>query len=93
MAPFRNITGPAASMKQPNIDTDVIIRIERFATLPASQLGPYAFEVLRYHADGSENPDFIFNRPAFRRSPILIAGRNFGCGSSREGAVWASTLR
>src|SRR5262245_44419977 len=73
----------------PNIDTDVIIRIERFATLPASKLGPWAFEVLRYDADGNENPDFVFNRPAFRNSPILISGRNFGCGSSREGAVWA----
>jgi 3-isopropylmalate/(R)-2-methylmalate dehydratase small subunit len=89
MEPFRKIAGPAASLMQPNIDTDMIIRIERFATLPPSQLAPWAFEVLRYDSDGQENPNFVFNRPPFRHSPILISGRNFGCGSSREGAVWA----
>jgi len=72
-----------------NIDTDVIIRIERLTTIPREQLGRYAFEALRYRTDGSEDPDFVLNQAAFRAAPILIAGANFGCGSSREGAVWA----
>lgn len=73
----------------PNIDTDVIIRIERLTSVPREQLGRYAFEALRYRIDGSEDPDFVLNRTNFRNAPIVIVGDNFGCGSSREGAVWA----
>jgi 3-isopropylmalate/(R)-2-methylmalate dehydratase small subunit len=89
MQPFTTVSGPAARLPQANVDTDVIVRIERLTSLPREQLGPYALEALRYREDGSENPDFVFNRPAFRGAPILLAGENFGCGSSREGAVWA----
>lgn len=87
--PFTVVSGAAPYLPRANIDTDVIIRIERLTSLPKEQLGPYAMEALRYRADGSDDPDFILNRPRFRGAPILLAGDNFGCGSSREGAVWA----
>jgi len=87
--PFTTVSGPAAWLPKPNIDTDVIIRIERLTTLPRGELGAYGFESLRYRPDGSEDPDFVMNQPRFRRAPFLLAGENFGCGSSREGAVWA----
>ena len=89
MQPFTEVRGPAASFARANVDTDVIIRIERLTSVPREQLGRYAFEALRYRKDGSEDPDFALNQPAFRTAPILMAGVNFGCGSSREGAVWA----
>ena len=89
MQPFTRVVGPAAPFVRPNVDTDVIIRIERIAELKASELGPYAFEALRYNPDGMERPDFVLNQPVFRGAPILIGGANFGCGSSREAAVWA----
>ncbi|MBB3182228.1 3-isopropylmalate dehydratase small subunit [Variovorax sp. Sphag1AA] len=89
MQPFVSVTGAAAHLPRANIDTDVIVRIERLTTLTRDQLGPYALEALRYREDGSEEPGFVLNRPAFRGAPILLAGENFGCGSSREGAVWA----
>ncbi len=72
-----------------NVDTDVIITIDRLMALPRAQMGDYGFEAWRFLPDGSENPDFELNRPGFRAAGILIAGRNFGCGSSREMAVWA----
>jgi len=89
MQPFTQVTGPAVPLMRANIDTDVIIRIERLTALPKDQLGPYALEALRFRADGSEAPDCVLNQPAFRGAPILLAADNFGCGSSREGAVWA----
>lgn len=89
MTPFTRITGPAAPLMAENVNTDVIVRIERLSTLSREELGPYAFEAWRYRDDGTEDPDFVLNRPAWRGAPILLAGRNFGCGSSREGAVWA----
>lgn len=90
MQPFTVLTGPAAWLPRANVDTDVIIRIERLTTIgDRSQLGTYAMEALRYREDGSEDPAFVFNQPAFRGAPVLLAGENFGCGSSREGAVWA----
>jgi 3-isopropylmalate/(R)-2-methylmalate dehydratase small subunit len=93
MEPFMSLNGPAAVLGRDNVDTDVIIRIERLTSLSRQDLGPYAFESWRYLADGSEDADFVLNQPAFRHSPILVAGRNFGCGSSREGAVWALAAR
>ncbi|MFS2056432.1 3-isopropylmalate dehydratase small subunit, partial [Variovorax sp. CT11-76] len=72
-----------------NVDTDLIVRIERLTSLARGELGPWAFEALRFRADGGEDPDFVLNQPRWREAPILVAGRNFGCGSSREGAVWA----
>lgn len=89
MHPFTVVTGAAVPLLRANVDTDVIIRIERLTGLQAGQLGPYALEALRYRSDGSEDPDCVLNRPVFRGAPILLAGPNFGCGSSREGAVVA----
>lgn len=86
---FTTVTGPAVAVMRANIDTDVIIRIDRLTSVPREQLGPYAFEALRYLPDGAEDPAFMPNRLPFRNAPILLAGPNFGCGSSRESAVWA----
>ena len=73
-----------------NIDTDVIIRIERLVgNSIRGTLGKWAFGSLRYRPDGSENPEFILNREPYRNAEVLITGPNFGCGSSREGAVWS----
>lgn len=88
--PFTTVRGPAAILPQADIDTDVIIRIERLTGGGGpAELGRWAFEALRYDEDGAERPDFPFNVPATRTAPILVAGPNFGCGSSREGAVLA----
>jgi 3-isopropylmalate/(R)-2-methylmalate dehydratase small subunit len=89
MEPFVTVTGPAAPLLRANIDTDVIIRVERLVGTTKGEMGAHAFEVWRRRADGSEDPDFVLNRPPYRGAPILLAGANFGCGSSREGAVWA----
>jgi 3-isopropylmalate/(R)-2-methylmalate dehydratase small subunit len=90
MEKFTVLRAIAAPLLSENIDTDIIIRIERLVGgSRRSDLGRYAFESWRYRPDGGENPDFILNREPYRRARILLAGRNFGCGSSREGAVWA----
>jgi len=86
---FTALTGPAAPLMRANIDTDTIIRIERLTGTTPEQTAPYLFEALRFDPAGRERDDFVLNRPAFRHAPILLAGDNFGCGSSREGAVWA----
>ncbi len=94
MEPFTSITGPAAPLLQANIDTDVIIRIERLMSEDdRSHLADFALEALRFLPDGREDPDFVLNREPFRQAPILLAGPNFGCGSSREGAVTALLAR
>jgi 3-isopropylmalate/(R)-2-methylmalate dehydratase small subunit len=89
MEPFTVHTGAAVPLLTPNIDTDVIIRIDRIAKYARDGLGPFALEALRRLPDGSENPSCILNAPAYRNASILLAGDNFGCGSSRENAVWA----
>ncbi len=89
MAPFVTVTGAAAPLMQANIDTDVIIRIDRMTGGDPARLGDYALETLRRRPDGSEDPDCVLNRPAYRGAPVLLAGPNFGCGSSRENAVTA----
>ena len=89
MQPFTVVRGSAAPFLRPNVDTDVIIRIERLTSLARDRLGAYALEAVRLRADGSEDPDCVFNRVPFRGAPFVLAGPNFGCGSSREGAVWA----
>jgi 3-isopropylmalate/(R)-2-methylmalate dehydratase small subunit len=89
MTPFTTVEGHAAALMHDNIDTDVIVRIERIAQLQRGQFAPWAFEALRYRPDGSEEPGFILNREPYRHARILLAGANFGCGSSREMAVWA----
>jgi 3-isopropylmalate/(R)-2-methylmalate dehydratase small subunit len=93
MQSFTTLQGPAAALLQPNIDTDVIIRIERLTNVERDALGPFALEALRYRCDGSEDSEFVLNRALFRDAPILLTGPNFGCGSSREGAVWALLAR
>ncbi|MBR0850719.1 3-isopropylmalate dehydratase small subunit [Bradyrhizobium diazoefficiens] len=88
--PFNKVTAVAAPIMRSNIDTDVIIRIERLVgNSVRGTLGKWAFGSLRYLADGAENPDFILNREPYRQAEILVTGPNFGCGSSREGAVWS----
>lgn len=89
MTPFTTLTGRVAPLMLANLDTDVIIRIERLTSGDQEQLGRWAFESIRYDADGAERPDFPLTQPAYRGAPILVAGSNFGCGSSREGAVTA----
>jgi 3-isopropylmalate/(R)-2-methylmalate dehydratase small subunit len=89
MEPFTVLEGIAAPLLRPNINTDIVIRIERLRDLDRDKLGPYAFESWRYHRDGTEDPSFVLNRPPYRDARILIAGENFACGSSREAAVWA----
>ena len=88
--PFTRLTAIAAPIMRGNIDTDVIIRIERLVgNSIRGTLGKWAFGSLRYLPDGSENPEFILNREPYRQAEILVTGPNFGCGSSREGAVWS----
>ena len=88
--PFNQLTAIAAPIMRSNIDTDVIIRIERLVgNNIRGTLGKWAFGSLRYLPNGSENPDFILNREPYRQAQILVTGPNFGCGSSREGAVWS----
>lgn len=89
MKPFTVVQGTAAPLLMDNVDTDVIVRIERIAKHKRGEFAPWAFEALRYLPGGAENPDFILNQQPFRAAKILIAGANFGCGSSREMAVWA----
>jgi 3-isopropylmalate/(R)-2-methylmalate dehydratase small subunit len=87
---FTELSAIAAPIMRGNIDTDVIIRIERLVgTSIRGTLGKWAFGSLRYLPDGSENPEFILNREPYRQAEVLITGPNFGCGSSREGAVWS----
>ncbi len=90
METFTTLRSIVAPMLRNNIDTDVIIRIEHLGgSIPRDELGSFCFESWRYLPDRSENPDFLLNRDPYRRARILMAGSNFGCGSSREGAVWA----
>jgi 3-isopropylmalate/(R)-2-methylmalate dehydratase small subunit len=89
MEKFNRVTGIAAPLMRPNIDTDVIIPIDDCVTVPRAEQGRCAFRPLRYLKDGSGNPDFVLNRTPYRSAVILLAGINFGCGSSREPAVWA----
>ncbi|MEL7467693.1 MAG: 3-isopropylmalate dehydratase small subunit [Pseudomonadota bacterium] len=89
MDKFTTLTGVAAPMDIINVDTDMIIPKQFLKTIQRSGLGVHAFSEMRYNADGSENPEFVLNKPAYRDAKILVAGDNFGCGSSREHAPWA----
>jgi len=90
MEKFTKVTGVAAPLMRQNVDTDLIIRIERLVSNTGRKgLGPYCFEQIRFKPDGSENPDCVFNQEPYRDAPIILSRENFGCGSSREGAVWA----
>jgi len=89
MTPFTKITGIAAPMPLVNIDTDMIIPKQFLKTIKRSGLGVNLFDEMRYTQDGSEIPEFVLNQPAYRNAEIIVAGDNFGCGSSREHAPWA----
>jgi len=89
MEAFTVLDALAAPLMRQNVDTDIIIPIHRLRDVAQADLGPYAFEPWRYLPDRSENPDFPLNQPAYRGAQIVVAGDNFACGSSREGAVWA----
>ena len=89
MDSFTTLSGIAAPMDLVNIDTDMIIPKQFLKTIKRSGLGVSAFHEMRYHLDGSDNPDFILNKEAYQGVNILVAGDNFGCGSSREHAPWA----
>ena len=89
MQKFTTLTGVAAPMPTPNIDTDRIIPARFLKTIKRSGLGKSVFNDVRYNPDGTEKPEFVLNQPAYRKAQILVAGDNFGCGSSREHAPWA----
>lgn len=89
MEKFTKLTGVAAPMPVVNIDTDMIIPKDYLKTIKRTGLGTGLFAESRYLEDGSPNPDFILNKPAYQNAQILVAGDNFGCGSSREHAPWA----
>jgi 3-isopropylmalate/(R)-2-methylmalate dehydratase small subunit len=89
MKPFERLRAVALPIAQPNLDTDQIIPARYLQKLRSADFGQYLFRDLRYRRDGSEDPGFLLNQPAYRDSRIIVAERNFGCGSSREHAVWA----
>ena len=89
MQPFTTLTSTPAPLKVINVDTDMIIPKQYLKTIKRTGLGTALFAEVRYREDGSENPDFVLNQPAYRKAEILVAGDNFGCGSSREHAPWA----
>jgi 3-isopropylmalate/(R)-2-methylmalate dehydratase small subunit len=89
MQPFTVLTGVAAPLRIVNVDTDMIIPKQYLKTIKRTGLGAGLFAEMRLNEDGTENPDFVLNKPAYRNAQILVAGDNFGCGSSREHAPWA----
>ncbi|MGN6550146.1 MAG: 3-isopropylmalate dehydratase small subunit [Pararhizobium sp.] len=89
MEKFVKLTGVAAPLPVVNVDTDMIIPKDYLKTIKRTGLGKGLFAEHRYNDDGSENPDFVLNKPAYRNARIIVAGDNFGCGSSREHAPWA----
>ncbi|HEV2566779.1 MAG TPA: 3-isopropylmalate dehydratase small subunit [Microvirga sp.] len=89
MDKFTVLESVAAPLRIINIDTDMIIPKQYLKTIKRTGLGKGLFSEMRYREDGSENPDFVLNQPAYRNAKILVAGDNFGCGSSREHAPWA----
>ena len=89
MEKFTKLSGVAAPLPMRNVDTDMIVPAQYLKTIKRTGLGKAAFYEMRYNEDGSENPDFVLNKPAYRNASILVTGENFGCGSSREHAPWA----
>jgi 3-isopropylmalate/(R)-2-methylmalate dehydratase small subunit len=89
MTPFKTLTGVAAPLPMTNVDTDMIIPKQYLKTIDRTGLGRGLFDEMRFREDGSEEPGFVLNRPAYRDAEVLVAGENFGCGSSREHAPWA----
>ena len=89
MEKFTTLTAVAAPLNMINVDTDMIIPKDYLKTIERTGLGKGLFAELRYLDDGSPNPDFVLNQPAYKQAKIIVAGDNFGCGSSREHAPWA----
>ncbi|MCL6600914.1 MAG: 3-isopropylmalate dehydratase small subunit, partial [Alicyclobacillus macrosporangiidus] len=89
MQPFVKLTGVAAPLDRVNVDTDQIIPKQFLKRVERTGFGQFLFYDWRFLADGSENPDFVLNDPRYRGASILVAGHNFGCGSSREHAAWS----
>lgn len=89
MQPFLTLTGVAAPLAMVNVDTDMIIPKQFLKTIKRTGLGQHLFDEMRHNADGSDKPDFVLNTEPYREAKILVAGANFGCGSSREHAPWA----
>ncbi len=89
MEKFTTLTGVAAPLDMINVDTDMVIPKQFLKTIKRTGLGKNLFHEMRYKDDGSENPDFVLNKPQYRSAKILVTGENFGCGSSREHAPWA----
>src|SRR5258708_14306466 len=89
MQKFTTLEGIAAPLPMINVDTDKIIPKQHLKTIERTGLGKVLFDELRFRDDGSENPDFILNKPAYRQAKLIVADENFGCGSSREPAPWA----
>ena len=89
MEKFTSLTSVAAPLPMINVDTDMIIPKQFLKTIKRTGLGKSLFYEMRYDEGGKENPDFVLNKPAYRNAKILVAGDNFGCGSSREHAPWA----
>jgi 3-isopropylmalate/(R)-2-methylmalate dehydratase small subunit len=89
MEPFKTLDGIAAPLNMINVDTDMIIPKQFLKTIHRTGLGKALFDEMRYNGDGSEKPDFVLNKPQYRKAQILVTGDNFGCGSSREHAPWA----
>jgi 3-isopropylmalate/(R)-2-methylmalate dehydratase small subunit len=89
MKPVRTVTGRVAVLDRPDVDTDQIIPKQYLKRIERTGYGEFLFQDWRFDEDGNERPAFELNRPEFRNASILLAGRNFGCGSSREHAAWA----
>jgi 3-isopropylmalate/(R)-2-methylmalate dehydratase small subunit len=89
LTPFERVDAVAAPIAQANVDTDQILPAPYLQKPRSDDFGAYLFRNLRFRKDGSEEPGFVLNRPAYRGARIVVAERNFGCGSSREHAVWA----
>ncbi len=89
MQPFTTLTGIVAPLDRPNVDTDQIIPKQFLKRIERTGFGPFAFFDWRYRPDGTLDPDFELNQPGYQGATVLVAGRNFGCGSSREHAPWA----
>ncbi len=93
MRPFTTVTGVAVPIPRSNIDTDVLIPISRLIGRDPDELGPFLFEPWRYRDDGQPDPEFPVNQPRYEGAVVLVTGENFGCGSSREHAVWATAAQ
>ena len=89
MRKFNRLEGVAAPLPMINVDTDMIISKQFLKTIERTGLGKHLFDEMRFEPDGREKPDFVLNKPAYRKSEVLVAFDNFGCGSSREHAPWA----